>query len=47
MKPRRMWRAGHRQRRFGAAERVVDGETGWIYPSGDLARLEQCLLHAP
>ncbi len=25
------------------SERVVDGETGWIYPSGDLTRLEQCL----
>ena len=23
------------------AERVVDGETGWIYPSGDLTRLER------
>jgi glycosyltransferase involved in cell wall biosynthesis len=25
------------------AERVRHGETGWIYPSGDLARLESCL----
>ena len=22
---------------------MVDGETGWIFPSGDLTRLEQCL----
>jgi glycosyltransferase involved in cell wall biosynthesis len=26
-----------------AAERIVDGETGWIFPSGDAAALERCM----